>query len=309
MKSLSNVINSILATRNLKIVRGGYTKYGIEKSNLVKNKSRTFIKDLNLDIETNSHDFLLRNYKLLKDLLLLTLAKITIEKDGKVLLIIQGLNFEIQTSEDILILHEIFIQGIYNIQTSENFIFIDIGMNVGFTSLFFAAKDQVEKIYSFEPFIPTFYQGLKNFDLNKEGVKIIPSNYGLGSTEEKIEVDYIPSLRGSMGINGIPFYIKSNNDSIRKEIINIKPVDKVFKKILFEHPNKAFVFKIDCEGSEYAILECLSTNNMLQFINAFLIEWHLKGPNELVNTLRGENFKVLSFSPHNKETGLIYAFK
>ena len=54
------------------------------------------------------------------------------------------------------------------------------GMNIGITTLFYASKENVDKVFSFEPFMPTFSGAKQNVNLNKSTLdKIEVNNFGL----------------------------------------------------------------------------------------------------------------------------------
>src|SRR5690606_10345393 len=116
-----------------------------------------------------------------------------------------GLNLEVTIAEDVYILWEIYCNGSYNYQSSaaKPCVVIDIGMNVGFASLFYSLNKSVSKIYSFEPFLPTYKQALRNIERNKSlSGKIVTHQFGLGRNEENLVVNYAPHQRGRVGIYG-----------------------------------------------------------------------------------------------------------
>ena len=205
------------------------------------------------------------------------------------------------------ILNEIFIENIYNIELNENFSFIDIGMNVGFTSLFFANKKNCINVFSFEPFKKTYDLALKNLSINKFSSKINAFDYGLGFPERVLEVEYNENFKGSMGINGLAEYIE---DGSQKELaqLYIKDVSNVIEKYKHNFSDKKIV-KIDCEGSEYEIFDQLDKNNQITTFDYYLIEWHIKGPKQITDILLKYNYKIISFNESADDIGMIYAFK
>src|SRR6185369_17215134 len=87
-------------------------------------------------------DFLLSSKHYLRPLLSLPETKIHYS-DRKITITIQEINYYPTTYEEIFILFEIFCNGIYNFIPPGPCIVLDIGMNVGFSSLFFASKDNI----------------------------------------------------------------------------------------------------------------------------------------------------------------------
>ncbi len=103
-------------------------------------------------------------------------------KEG-VLASFKDLQLYIETPEEFFIIKEVFIEKDYNLLSQESFVVFDIGMNIGISSLFFGLKNNVEKIYSFEPVVPTYNQALYNLGLNpRYSNKIEAFNFGLGGS-------------------------------------------------------------------------------------------------------------------------------
>ena len=103
-------------------------------------------------------------------------------KEG-VLASFKGLQLYIETPEEFFIIKEVFIEKDYNLLSQESFVVFDIGMNIGISSLFFGLKNNVDKIYSFEPVVPTYDQALHNLELNPSySNKIDAFNFGLGGS-------------------------------------------------------------------------------------------------------------------------------
>jgi FkbM family methyltransferase len=229
--------------------------------------------------------------------------------DNKCLLVkFKNLSFEVRTGEDIYILHEIYYQGCYNFNTKEEYCVIDIGLNVGLASLYFSNMENVKKIYSYEPFSKTFAQAIKNFSYNQTAKeKIIAFNYGLGESNRDLELEYCDMWKGSLGINGLNKYKKENN-IISIEKVIIKDISEEFSNIIKEQKTE-FVFKIDCEGAEYEILKRLKETNLLSIAKIYMIEWHFKGCEGIIEDLTTAGYNCVSLYYDDRVSGVIYAFK
>lgn len=230
-------------------------------------------------------------------------------KENKLFCSVSSVVVEVQTAEEIFILHEIWVEGCYNFLLPDynDLVILDIGMNVGLASLFFAQKLPSSKVYSFEPFLPTYEQALVNLQLNKNITNIHPNNIGLSSTDESLIVDYSPSQRGRVGVWGTRLILEKI-DEVSKQTLNLKSFNNVFKKIISENDHSQFVLKIDCEGSEYGVFEFLDLS-LLENVKVILMEWHNNGPDEIEKVLLKKGFQVLSFNPKSKKVGMLYAFK
>lgn len=284
--------------------------YKVEKKPIIieSKKNKNFEKiEILLDtfIDFEKYNYLSECYVFIKNLKEKKNAKFNFDNGFKIE--IDEINFYINSWEEMFILNEIFIENIYNIELNENFSFIDIGMNVGFTSLFFANKKNCINVFSFEPFKKTYDLALKNLSINKFSSKINAFDYGLGFPERVLEVEYNENFKGSMGINGLAEYIE---DGSQKELaqLYIKDVSNVIEKYKHNFSDKKIV-KIDCEGSEYEIFDQLDKNNQITTFDYYLIEWHIKEPKQITDILLKYNYKIISFNESADDIGMIYAFK
>lgn len=219
----------------------------------------------------------------------------------------RGCRIRITGASELFIINEIFVQNCYNfkIPGSGKVGVIDIGMNAGLASLFFASQSNVEKVISFEPFKPTFDKALANFQLNPQlQSKIFPNNIGLGNENTSLNVQYnsdnpgINSVTVGQGVD----HAKAN------ETVLLKEARSVINDIILENKDFDFVVKIDTEGAEYPIFESLFADRLNVKIRGFFIEWHTHGPAALEEKLIGEKFSIASLVL-NDNTGLIYAFR
>ena len=60
----------------------------------------------------------------------------------------------------------VLINNEYNFSINEPYVMIDIGYNIGITSLIFAQNENIKQIYGFEPFKPTYNNALENLSQN-----------------------------------------------------------------------------------------------------------------------------------------------
>lgn len=281
----------------------------IHPNQLILNKRTLILKQLNIEINRDTFQFLLEGYHNAWSLIELIDAKFNI-KDNQLYIKVGTLKFEVQTSEELFILKEIFVDGVYNFHLNEissKYIMIDIGMNVSYASCYFASHKNVSHVISFEPFTPTFKQAQKNISLNNLENRIDIRNYGLGGNDETVSIDYAPSFKGQMNMLGTD-YIRSNITYTIKEKINIKKAFEPLNQIEQENSTKKFIMKIDCEGAEYDFIYDIP-EALLQRCDLIMMEWHEKGPSSIEKWLTKNSFMQMSFYPHSKRAGMIYAVK
>lgn len=279
-----------------------------------KNTNKILLKPFNFSVskDENRYHFLLKekNIRLARTLVKDFNTEFTINEKQELVINIQGIKSVIQCEQDLEIIKELFVQGVYNVIHDKPLIVIDIGMNIGWVSLYYAIQNNVQAIYSYEPFKQTYQEALNNFNLNSEiAQKIHPFNYGISDKNETINVEYDYELKASIGVEGIPDNMKKNQESLQKEEIEIKSATEIFTPIFNQYPEVDFIAKIDCEGSEYQILESLEKANLLSRFKIIIMEWHEKGPDELVEYLTKANFTIFSRRPKSKTIGMIYAVR
>ncbi len=272
-----------------------------------------FFKPLDVVITKGKHEFLLNSkiFYQAKTLKNTFDAKFYLDHNNELIIDIDSLKIMIQTEQEVSIIHEIFWLGIYNLIYHRPMVILDIGMNTGFASLYFAAKENVQAVFGYEPFKMTYEQALQNFSLNPEiAEKIQAFDYGIGGEAQTLEIEYDYACKASIGIEGIAKEFKKNqSQSLVKEEIHIKPIGEILDTVTSQYPGVDIVAKIDCEGSEYDIFKALVEKGQLSLLKAIMMEWHQKGPDPLVDALRKEGFTIFSRLPKSKNIGMIYAVR
>lgn len=276
---------------------------------------KLFLKPLEIYVEKEKFDFLLTKKALdqAKFLKKKLNAKFFIDTNNDELILeVEGIKFSIQTLEELTIIWEIFWLGIYNFIYDRPVVMLDIGMNVGFASLYFARQENVKAIWSYEPFKVTYEQALHNFDLNPEiSHKIKPFSYGIADEEKTVTLEFDYELRASIGVEGVSESRKKNQqvESFPKEEISLKPIGEELSSIISQHPDMDIIAKIDCEGSEYEIFDSLVAKGQLNQMKIIMMEWHRKGPDQLAEYLRQAGFAIFSRLPCSSNIGAIYAVR
>ena len=239
-------------------------------------------------------------------------AEARFENVGDLIVIrIKDLSFELRTFEELFILHEVFVEGVYNVKLPHSAVVVDIGANVGFSSVLFAHDPSVLRVFSFEPVTVTYQHALRNFSLNeKYSGKIEAHNYGLSDKTESIEIDFSDEVKGSIGIRGLAHRDDIDRTRIRKEKLSLVEAGPALRKILDRYKSIPVLLKIDCEGSEYRIVENLKQHGMLEEVDGIMMEWHDAARLlELETNLTSAGFTVFSLSPNSVTVGMIYAYK
>lgn len=200
----------------------------------------------------------------------------------------------IKNRQDFKIFREVFYWRIYVAEFPERFVVADVGMNVGFASLMFASLSGAAEVHSFEPFAYPFERALENFALNPSlGQKIKPHNFGLYDKTTSYEVGYNAD-------NSIATSVRGEPGSSRKVTIELQEAVTVLAPIIADAHNRGlrFLLKLDCEGSEFPIIENLYKQNLLKEVDCILMEWHKwwdksKTGRDLIEPLIASGFIIL----------------
>ena len=190
----------------------------------------------------------------------------------------------------------------YGVSSQDNYVVVDIGLNIGVAALYFAQDAKITHIYGFEPFKKTYHQALVNLKNNEHlAEKIKTYNFGLGDKNKEITISYNSDMPGSMS-TVVDTYAGTGSP----ETIQVKDVAEVLVPLIEKHSERILV-KIDCEGSETEILTRLEETKLLASIDIILMEWHFHPPGELLDILKRNMF--IAFFEHvvTNELGFIRA--
>ena len=220
-----------------------------------------------------------------------------------------GMKLRIQTSEEILILHELFVGGQYRYDFRGPTVVFDIGANVAAASLWFARHPGVTTI-GFEPFRTTYNAALFNVGLNPNlSTKIKLRNVAVGKDDSTQIWPYSPTYRGSSGAFNMP---RPTMDVTNEEVRVVDVAAAIGVEMERAGPCCRFIAKIDCEGGEYDVLDRLSETGLLERFTAVMIEWHRRGshdPRSLLDVLASNGFVTFLPGPEHGEVGLFYGVR
>ncbi|MBO9726087.1 MAG: FkbM family methyltransferase [Novosphingobium sp.] len=227
-----------------------------------------------------------------------------------VLLAKDGIRFHAREADDLHLIEEIFLEQVYNFESSRPTVVIDIGMNLGLVSMQFARNPIVKKVYSFEPFPSTYGRAQANLLLNPSlATKIVPTNAGVGEIDGPLKIRVQDN--GDSGA-------RSTRDTGQGEEIELAMslAPRVLREVLDANPGCDLVIKIDCEGAEYGIFEKIAQAGLWEQVSAVMVEWHHAIPGktgaDLIEPLKQAGFMVFDRSPHtlvNNYNGFFYAVR
>ncbi len=211
----------------------------------------------------------------------------------------------IDSNHTLQLYREVFIYTPYAFSCNEDCVVMDVGMNIGFASLFFAKKDHVKFVYGYELIPDTQQKSKLNFNLNPTfSTKIQSFGFGLGNINTQLSIPYAPS--GSVGASINDFMMIDTSEKQHKISVEIKDIQEEIYSV-YENTKLPIVLKLDCEGAEYDIVQRLHEQKLFRFIKTIMIEWHVKGSDQIVNQLMENGFEVFyNLIPANMPMGFIY---
>ena len=246
---------------------------------------------------------LLRSRKKFKNWYLYPLIYLNIIKRGFVTFKTNsGLKMKIRVkSTDLMQLTTIWLTREYEapgFEIKENDTIIDVGGHIGLFMLFCEQFCHKGKIYCFEPASDNYKIFLDNTKLNNFK-NVFPFNIAVSKQDGKI-----------------PLYLNDDTSGHSIFLKNSNPiqVDSITLQKIFDLNNikKCNLLKLDCEGSEYEIIDSLP-ESYFSMIDKMIIEYHFaeKYPKLLTNLIK--KLERTSFSVDVKklssEMGLIFAIK
>ena len=246
---------------------------------------------------------LLRSRKKFKNWYLYPLIYLNIIKRGFVTFKTNsGLKMKIRVkSTDLMQLTTIWLTREYeaaDFEIKENDTIIDVGGHIGLFMLFCEQFCHKGKIYCFEPASDNYKIFLDNTKLNNFK-NVFPFNIAVSKQDGKIPL-YLND-----DTSGHSIFLKNSN-SIQVDSITLQ---KIFD---LNNIEKCNLLKLDCEGSEYEIIDSLP-ESYFSMIDKMIIEYHFaeKYPKLLTNLIK--KLERTSFSVDVKklsgDMGLIFAIK
>ena len=128
-------------------------------------------------------------------------------------------------------------------------VILDIGANVGTTSIYFAKKFPMVKIYAFEPVYYTWKNLKRNLHINN--VKNIVHCENLAVSKESNNFLTLRLDPYNSGATSSINNLNQNKKTTHKFNVKTISLDDIFKKFNIK---KVKLLKIDCEGAEFDIL-------------------------------------------------------
>jgi len=195
---------------------------------------------------------------------------------------------------------EVFDENVYGNINVLNKEVVDIGANVGDSSIYFALKG-ARKVVGVEPLPSVYARAIENVQLNHLEGKIFLINAALGSKSGKIKVPCYTPTSVSSGFSTL----KSKGECE----VPIVTLSEVMKQI-----NEPYLLKMDCEGCEFDVI--LNDYEHVRMFDKLIVEHHTKYTGieykKLVDKLSSDfHCELTSVAPSipKEEQGLLWCDK
>lgn len=223
-------------------------------------------------------------------------------KNDPLIVLKNNLKIKLRTnSTDIYAFTNIWIWEEYKnkiLSIGKNDTIIDIGAHIGLFSLYASQFCTNGKIYSFEPIKSNF--DLLSFNINLNKIKNIKSFQKAVSNEFGVLRLYLSSDSAAHSIFTEGETYEDVESTTLKEIMDSNEIEN------------CNLLKLDCEGSEYAILNSLP-ESYFQRIQNIVMEYHLVNEKpelikNLMNKLSSLNYQLIENKKYG-DGGILFAIK
>ena len=191
------------------------------------------------------------------------------------------------STSDMIMIYEILLKKNYDAeywlpQEIEPQLILDIGGNIGITSIYLANRFPDAQIYTFEP-LPQNFEILKKNTSPYKNIHIF--NVGLGKEDGTFDIYMSSDSENFGGASLNSNFEVENTNKVTCKIRNIN-------NMLFElNINKIDLIKIDTEGAEFDILKSLQKDKLEQ-VQWITGELHGCKDFELLSYLENLNFEI-----------------
>ena len=171
-----------------------------------------------------------------------------------------------------------WINGFSKTDNGEDFVFYDVGANVGIYSLYAANCYPKAKIFSFEPDSQSFGSLCKNIHINRFNIRPYPFAVSDKSGVGTVRLSSMNAGAGACALGGNYQFTNTVDSEIFEQGIFFCSLDELVAKFGFPTPN--FV-KVDVDGIEATILQGAETVLRSSQCKGLLVEFQYQSDSDL----------------------------
>lgn len=215
----------------------------------------------------------------------------------------QKARFALENIDDLLTTYDVYANHHYDrliAAATPGSVVLDIGANIGVTSLIFAQNPNIVRVYAYEPLPHTFECAMRTLTCNPIlAKKINMMNLGVGASNGALDINFTRKAKAAIGVSEIPPRLKSwyriKPEDMEMVTIQLVDADEVLRSIRASHPHARILLKLDAEGAEYGIIDRLSETGAIREFSNAAVEWHMSpGEPYLTSKLQAAGFVTTS---------------
>jgi FkbM family methyltransferase len=191
----------------------------------------------------------------------------------------------------------VFLKNAYSLLPVKGKIIIDVGANIGDSSIYFALRG-AQKIIGIEPFPMNYEIAKNNIELNNFSDKIVLSLAGCAGVSGYTLVDPVYQEIGACILSN-----PSNSNDNQIITVPLWTLEYILNK---NNIRSGALLKMDCEGCEYGAI-LFSTTKVLRRFSYIMIEYHY-GYKKLRKKLEDAGFSVFTTRPRAHHRDYLYEF-
>lgn len=219
-------------------------------------------------------------------------------------------------SEFYSVLYEVYERRDYDllIDDEQEYVLIDIGANVGMASLYLRNRyPNIKHVFAYEPLSTVAEVARMNFKANPSPVPIELKQIGLSDEYAIKTVEFFEDWTTAFSTDNqrLDSFLKHSEEGSRSEArtteVEVAPAGVEVRNILDVIGEKRIALKCDTQGSEFAVFRSLELAGAFDKIDAAVVETHFEAPDEIIQILQRNGFKVNSRCDH--EGNSVYTIK
>ena len=217
---------------------------------------------------------------------------------------VDGIRLFLPNRNDYFTLAEVFREELYRFEINGDFAFMDIGANIGMTSLYLASRHP-GTVYGYELVPSTADAARLNLSLNpKLATRIELAATGLAKAEGEAKIRIDPE---NTACNSL--FADLGGAEVEVKLLDAA---KELERVLAANPGRRLFVKLDAEGAEYEILDRWHEAGCLEKIDVLVLEWHVvegRTVEEIRDRMRQGGFQWFERVHWSEPVGFITAWR
>ena len=239
-----------------------------------------------------------------------------IQKNGSLRVCARGIELVVSDAVELESVYETIVCKAYEfcLNNKKDSIVLDVGANIGDSTLYFLQRNDIRKVYAYEPFKETYDKAKDNLKDYLDTSRLQLNNFGLSNVNESRTLSISSGM--SIGLSTDCEALKKNEQLLcidgtnqTETMVIVKNAAEEISPIIAENAGYYdIILKMDCEGEEFVIMEELDKTDLLKEVDLIMLEWHYRDEKEIVDILIKNHFKYV-LQRKSIDLGLIWAWR